>query len=301
MRTPLVLPAGYRARPATLADVPAIGGLLGACEHALLGRAETDLDAVAAPFARPGFDPELDTSMVFDPADVLVARAWVKKRCEVDVHPRHRGRGLGGALLDWVEARARRDGTPQLTQTVPDEDEAAVALLRSRGFEPIVVNWRLEIALPTEPEVPEPPPGITVRPFRAGDGPAAHQLLEDAFQEWGQRRRSYTEWAALTVGRTSFAPDVSPVAFAGDQMIGAVLALDVPGTTEGYIERLAVRHDHRGRGVARLLLRDTFRGFFQRGRLGCTLWTHSRTGALALYERVGMSVGRSTTAYAKIL
>jgi len=30
----------------------------------------------------------------------------VNRRSEVDVHPEHRGRGLGSALLAWAEARA---------------------------------------------------------------------------------------------------------------------------------------------------------------------------------------------------
>ncbi|WP_211240993.1 GNAT family N-acetyltransferase [Hamadaea tsunoensis] len=66
----------------------------------------------------------------------------------------------------------------------------------------------------------------------------------------------------------------------------------------GYIERLAVRRDQRNRGLARLLLRTSFRAFHERGLRSATLWTHSNTGALALYERVGMRVRRSSTVYA---
>lgn len=297
----VAMPAGYRTRPSALTDVPAISALVVSCERDVLGWTETDAAAVAAVFARPGFDPATHTLLVYDETDALVAWAWVKQRCGVEVHPGHRGRGLGSALLSWIEAKAGADDAAQLTQTVAKGDEAAVALLRTRGFDPIVVNWRLEIAWTAEPEVPDPPVGIVVRSFRSGDGPAAHRLLEDAFGEWNQRRRSYEEWAVLTVERASFAPDASPVAFAGDQMVGAVLALEVPGSAEGFVERLAVRRDYRGRGIARLLLQDTFRGFHRNGRRSCALWTHSRTGALTLYERVGMSVARSTTVYAKSL
>ncbi|WP_329570057.1 GNAT family N-acetyltransferase [Kitasatospora sp. NBC_01266] len=298
---PLPLPTGYRSRPATIADVDAIHRLVATCERALYGRAEVDPDGVAADLARPGLDLALDTLLVHDPAGELAGRAWVNRRSEVDVHPDHQGRGLGGSLLAWVEARAREAGGERIVQTVPDGDRRAVALLRSHGYEPHAIAWFLEIALPVEPVVPEPPAGITVRPFRAGDERAAYQLTEDAFDEWQQRRKSYEEWALLTVERDIFAPAVSSVAFAGDQMVGAVLSLDLPDTDEGYIERVAVRRDHRNQGIARVLLRHTFRDVHRQGRRTCTLWTHSQTGALSLYERVGMTVRHSSTVFGKAL
>ena len=298
---PRGLPAGYRSRPATVADVAAIHGLVVACERSLFGRAETDRDRIAAELARPGLDPVLDTQLVFDPDGALAAWAWVDRRSEVDVHPDHRGLGLGGWLLDWAGARARAAGSARIVQTVPDDDLAAVALVRARGYEPLATSWLLEIAMPTEPAVPDPPAGITVRAFNGGDERAAHQLIEDAFDEWQERRRSFDEWVRLTVDRATFAPALSPVAFAGDQMIGAVLSLDDPDLGEGYIERVAVRRDQRNRGIARLLLRWAFRAFFGHGQRVCTLWTHSNTGALSLYERVGMTVRRSSTVYSKPL
>lgn len=294
-------PAGYHSRPASTADIPAILDLVNAGEHALLGHAETDADGIAASLARPGLDPASDTLLAYGPADDLVGWAWVNRRSAVDIHPDHRGLGLGSSLLGWVEARARQSGGDRVVQTVEDADLAAVTLLRARGYETVATNWLLEIAMPTEPQVPEPPAGVTVRAFRPGDGPAAHQLIEDAFDEWQQRRQSYEEWARQTVGRATFAPGLSPVAFAGDEMIGAALALDVPESGDGYIERLAVRRDHRGRGLARLLLQHTFRNVYRQGRRTCTLWTHSDTGALSLYEKVGMTVRRSSTVYRKTL
>lgn len=305
------LPAPYRARPATLADAGAIHRLVAACERDLLGSAETGADTVTARLTLPGLDPAVDTLLVHAPGPgpefgagpELVGRVWVHggRRTEVDVHPAHRGRGLGGILLDWAEARARLAGGVRLAQPAEDLDTAAVALLRSRGYAPFVTQWLLGIAVPDEPAVPDPPAGVTVRPFRPGDEHAAHQLVEDAFGRWQKRRLPYEEWARLTVELAAFAPAMSPVAFAGGEMVGALVALDVPGSAEGYVDRLAVRADHRGRGIAGVLLRETFRAFHRRGRRGCTLWTHSGTGALSLYEHLGMSVRRSSSVYAKVL
>ncbi|MEU9497464.1 GNAT family N-acetyltransferase [Streptomyces sp. NPDC048196] len=295
------LPSGYRSRSASVHDVAAIHTLVMACEREVYGRVRTDAGGIAADLARPGLLPESDTVLVHDRAGRLVARAWVDRRSEIDVHPQHRGQGLGVALLDWAQARARQAGSDGIVQTVPDADLGAVALLRSRGYESLVTSWLLEFAMPDEPAVAEPPTGVTVRPFRAGDGPAAHVLVQDAFDEWQERRQAYEEWAAHTVERCAFAPTLSALAFADDQLVGAALALEVPGTDEGYLEQVAVRRDHRGRGIARLLLRHTFRAFHRTGRRSCTLWTHSDTGALDLYLRVGMTVRHSSTVFRKEL
>ncbi|GAA2804080.1 GNAT family N-acetyltransferase [Kitasatospora sp. CM 4170] len=301
------LPTGYRARPASAEDLGAVHRLVAACEHELYGRPQTDAGGVAADFARPGLVPASDTLLVHDPDGRLAAHAWVNRRSKVDVHPGHRGRGLGAALLDWAEARARQADGGQIVQTVPDGDTAAVALLRSRGYQPMVTEWLLEFGLAegAAPAVPEPPEGITVRPFRPGgtaaerDARAAHRLVQDAFDEWQPRRMDYEEWARHTVERPAFAPAMSVLAFAGDQLVGAAIALDLPDTGEGYLEQVAVRRDHRNRGIARLLLRHAFRTFQQRGRRSGTLWTHSNTGALDLYLRVGMTVRHSSTVHRK--
>ncbi|MER7706694.1 GNAT family N-acetyltransferase [Kitasatospora sp. NPDC097605] len=296
-------PASYQRRAATVGDARAVYALVSACERELLGRPDTEPDRIAADLTLPGLDPAVDTLLVHDAAGCLAGWAWVHggRRSAVDVHPGHRGRGLGGALLDWAEARARQAGGERLSQTVWDSDRAAVELVRSRGYEPFVTQWQLEIEMPAEPVVPGPPPGITVRCFQPGDEQAAYQLTEDAFDEWQKRRKPYEEWARHTVERDTFAPALSSVAFAGDLMVGAVLSLNVPDTGEGYVERVAVRKDHRNRGIARLLLRTSFRAFYRQGRRTCTLWTHSETGALSLYQRVGMTVRRSSAVYGKAL
>ncbi|WP_159477864.1 GNAT family N-acetyltransferase [Streptomyces caniferus] len=292
-----VLPPGYRSRPATADDIGTIHTLVAACERALYGRVQTDAGAVAAVFARPGLVPESDTVLVHDRCGRPAAWAWEDRRSEVDVHPDHRGRGLGAALLDWAGDRGLQAGREGIVQTVPDGDVGAVALLRSRGYAPLVTAWLLEYSMPDEPVVPAPPSGIVVRPLRPGDEPATHVLVMDAFDEWQERRQSYAEWAKHIIDRPTFAPALSPLAFDDGHLVGAALSLDLPERDEGYIEQVAVRHDHRGLGIARLLLRHTFLAFYRAGRRSCTLWTHSDTGALDLYLKVGMTVRHSSTVF----
>src|SRR5439155_3632360 len=183
-----------------------------------------------------------------------------------------------------------------------DANHAAAALLRGHGYEPLATSWLLEIATAAEPVPPDQPPGgVAIRPFRPGDGPAVHRLIGDAFGEWQKRPRPYDEWARLTVERPTFAPAVSPLAFHGDDLVGAVLSLDVPRAGDGYVDEVAVRADHRSRGIARVLLRHAFHAFHEHGRRTCVLWTHSDTEALAFYQRLGMTVRDTSTHYSRAL
>ncbi|MFE9687750.1 GNAT family N-acetyltransferase [Streptomyces sp. NPDC006285] len=296
-----VLPPGYRSQPASVDDVDAIHALVLDCEGAVNGQVQTDAGSIAAVFARPGLIPNLDTVLVRHRSGRLAAWAWVDRRSEVDVHPNHRGRGLGAALLDWVGERALQAGSERVVQTVPDSEAGTVDLVRSRGYAPMVTAWLMEFTMLDEPFVPEAPPGIVVRPLRAGDEPATHLLVQDAFDEWQERRQAYAEWAKNTVDRPTFVPALSPLAFHNGQLVGAALSLDVPESGEGYVEQIAVRRDQRGRGIARHLLRYVFRAFHQAGQRSCTLWTHSGTGALDLYLRVGMTVRYGATVFRKEL
>ena len=57
-----------------------------------------------------------------------------------------------------------------------------------------------------------------------------------------------------------------------------------------YIDRLATNRDHRHLGLAQALLVDSFAAGREHGAVRSELSTDSRTGALTLYEKVGMSV-----------
>lgn len=266
-----------------------------------------EVDEVEATLERPGLDASVDTMLVLAPLvlapdGVVAAWAYVRgRRSQVDVGPEYRGLGLGSALLDWVEARAIESGGEWVAQTVDDDDLAGTTLLRARGYDVLATNWKLTKPVTEEPVLPELPAGITIRPFSAEDAHAAHLVIEDAFDEWQPRRWDYEEWARMTIERTTFAPALSPVAFAGDELVGVALCLALPDSAAGYVEQVAVRKDLRGRGIARALIAHASLGFYRENRPDLVLWTHSGTGALAMYERLGMTVQHSTTVLSRKL
>jgi mycothiol synthase len=60
---------------------------------------------------------------------------------------------------------------------------------------------------------------------------------------------------------------------------------------EAFISQLAVRRGQRHQGLAQALLVDAFARGREHGAKRSALSTDSRTGALTLYQKVGMEVG----------
>ena len=127
----------------------------------------------------------------------------------------------------------------------------------------------------------------------ARQGEVTYRLVEDAFNEWpGRQPSSFDDWAARTVRRPGFEPwQVRLVTDPGGTAVGT--AFVIKAGEFGYVDQLAVRRDQRGRGLARALLVDAFERTRARGAARSELSTDSRTGALGLYEKVGMVVTRT--------
>jgi mycothiol synthase len=302
--TDLILPPGLTARPVTQDDTDAVLALVRACEAHDSGAAELDREDLVADWSRPAMDLATMTMAVFDAGAMVAEAEVVKHRGEVAVHPDHRGRGIGSALLPWVEDLARTQGA-YVRQIVDDRATAAAELLKSNGYDDSFVSWILAIELDGAMVPAQLPEGIVFRAYRPGtDEREVHRLIEDAFSEWEQREpTSFEDWAATTIGRESFQPWHMVLAAdeATDELVGVAFLIDYPDIEEGWIQQLATKATHRHRGIARALLHHAFGIYRERGKVVVELSTDSRTGALGLYEKVGMRVRSSYTNYVKQL
>ncbi|WP_211255605.1 GNAT family N-acetyltransferase [Actinocatenispora sera] len=284
------MPAELVTRPLTAADAAAVTALMADCERVDLGEAVIEEADIVGDWQRPSFDLTADTLAVLD-GDRLVgyAEVYQGRRAEVYVHPDHRGRGIGTALLGWTRRRAREVGSDLIGQTVPERAVDAVNLLRRNGYTPLWTSWVLE--LPAGAVIPAAPlpAGYAIRPYRPGEERAVYRTIEDAFAEWPDRSPTgYEDWAAGVLGRPGFRPAQLLVVVHGDEIVGACHLLDTDG--DAWINQLAVRADQRGRGLARALLAEAFGAARTRGAQRAQLSTDSRTGALDLYRHVGMHV-----------
>jgi GNAT superfamily N-acetyltransferase len=282
-----------------MADSGAVTKLVMACELADDGEVMTDEQDVPSEWSRPSFDPSRDVVLVFE-VERLVAYAEVHgaRGAWGSVHPDHRGRGIGSALVEWTEAHARRQGGAWVGQTVSENEAGTVTLLTSRGYRPRWTSWVLEIDLSTRPAHPRSLEGAIIRPFRPGvDDWAVYRVIEDAFGEWPDRTpTTFEDWSALTVGRSDFDPELVWVAVVDLRIVG--VALGFVAGEGGWVQQLAVERSHRGLGLGKALLQQAFRTFHDRGARKGGLSTNSRTGALGLYEHVGMRVRRTYTQFA---
>jgi GNAT superfamily N-acetyltransferase len=298
----LELPPGLTWRPATAEDAGAVLRLVEVAEEHYDGAVEVDPADIESDFARVGFDLPRDCVLVFD-GDEAVAWSNVHRgRAEADVRPTHHGRGIGTTLLRWSETRVRELGGAKVSQTVTDNNGDAPPLFLANGYRADGTSWILQISFEDPPPEQARPEGISIRPYTETDAQAAYRLIDDAFNEWeGRTSIAFEEWRVYVIDHQAFSPELSRLAFEGEELVGASLAFDYATEEEGWIHQVATKATHRHRGIARALLYETFRAFYERGKANCGLSTDSRTGALSLYERVGMHVRRSYTRYAKPL
>ncbi len=154
------------------------------------------------------------------------------------------------------------------------------------------------LELPRGVRIPERPlpAGYAARTALPSEYAAVHEVIEDAFLEWSDREREpYDDFAAVTVRRPGFEPWHLRVVVDPDGHVVGAACLSVvadehaPGAP-AYLSRLAVRRDQRGRGLAQARMVGAFARAREHGAETSALSTDSRTGALGLYEKVGMRV-----------
>ncbi len=286
------LPDGLSSSPLAREDLRAAFELYAADERATLGTTVIEIEDVESDWTRESFDLSTDSIGVFE-GERLVGAAEVFKARRADgaVATDRYGRGIGSWLVAWTEQCARKGGGTLVGQT-KFAGSPAERLLRARGYREGWTSWVLQVP-EGAPILPQPlPHGFSLRDVRLGeDDRAAYELIENAFNEWPDREPSaFADWAPRVIGRSGFEPWQLRLAVdpSGEPVGVAFTIIDASGCA--YVDQLAVRADHRGRGLARSLLADAFARARERGAQRSELSTDSRTGALGVYQRIGMVV-----------
>jgi mycothiol synthase len=292
------LPDGLTTRPLVLADAAAVTAVMAAQDLVDVGEVFIEEADVVADWQRPSFDVSTSTVGVFD-GDTLVAYAEVSScdRGDAAVHPDYRGRSIGTALARWMRDRARANGAAVIGMPTPAGSPGA-RLMPDLGYQVRWTSWVL--GLPRDGMItPEPvPAGYSVREAGPTEYRDVHEVIQDAFLEWStEERESYEDFSAGVYERPGFEPwHVRAATAPGGAVVGAVWL-----TMDGdycFVGKLAVRRDYRGRGLGRALLADAFARGREHGATICQLATDSRTGALGVYEKVGMVVTSTWLNYA---
>ncbi|HEY2878710.1 GNAT family N-acetyltransferase [Nocardioides sp.] len=290
----LNLPEGLTSRVLTQNDAQAVYDVAAAQEQSDIGKTEIELADIISDWGRPSWDIATHTIGVFDGARMVgYGEITGHDRGDAAVHPDFRRRGIGTAIAGWMQQTVRDLGGTGYGSPVP-EGSPGDRLLEKLGYRVRWHSWVLDLPEGKKIQDRQLPEGYAIRAAEPEEYPKFHDVIEDAFLEWSERdRQSYADFEASVIGRPGFEPwCLRVVTDAGGEIVGTAWVIMSPDPVmEAYVQALAVRKDQRHRGLAQALLVDAFARGREHGALRSSLSTDSRTGALGLYQKVGMEVG----------
>ncbi len=306
------------------ADYPAMVKLIKVCNKVDRRDDATDLASVERTYRHlVNCDPDRD--MIFaelEGAVIAYGRGWWEDEWSgtrtyglfVNLHPDWRGRGIGRAVLRWIEARmhdvaaGHPAGITKTFQSGADEGQAHwLRILEAEGYFP--VRWgHLMVRSLAEPIPPCPlPDGLEARPVQEAEIPVIWRAAEEAFRDhWGHGEWK-DEYLAEWRESPTFQPHLWQVAWDGGEVAGMVLnRFDEAENVEhdrkrGYTEGICVRRPWRRRGLARGLITRSLVLWRDMGMTEAAhgVDTQNATGALQLYESLGYKAVKTFVTYRK--
>jgi len=232
--------------------------------------------------------------------------------------PAWRRKGIGRALLDWMESRLQDiagahpcEPEKYFQASVSQFQENTAILLERAGYQP--VRYFFEMVRPNLENIPDIPlpDGLETRPVTADQYRALWESTRDASEEeWGvpePTEADYQKWLEDPL----FQPDLWQIAWDQDtgQPVGHVLTYINHEENRqftrkrGYTEGVGVCREWRRRGVARALISRSLQAQKAAGMLESALVadSDSASGVTRLYESCGFQVVKCDTIYRKPL
>jgi ribosomal protein S18 acetylase RimI-like enzyme len=266
-----------------------------------VGYPDFTLEDLHADWATPGLDLERDARVVERAGGEIVASSLLLgDDALIHVHPDACGLGLGTALREHAEERARERGTAVLRQFIPTGNEAAAPLLLDAGYWPVQHYLRMRIALE---DLPRGADSAAVRAFdRDQDEIAVHALVQEGLSEVeGFIAEPLEVWRRQRIEKKRWDPALWLVLEDGEGIAGAALG-ERWDDGLGYVAQLAVAPRARGLGHGRTLLLSLFEAFRADGLRRAELSVHGdNRGAARLYESVGMTASWEAQRWEKAL
>jgi mycothiol synthase len=215
----------------------------------------------------------------------------------VDVRAEPAHPEAGEALFDFAEEHARELAAPggRIKTWTPEKATEWRTFIGSRGYVLHHHSLRMVAGLKEEPPEPDWPAGVLVRTFGGQDDErAVYEVQQETFSDQHDFvRESFEDWRHWSL-RDPFDPELWFLAEAGGELVGVSLCRgEWSGDAEvGWVSVLGVRRPWRRKGLGSALLLHSFRELRARGkqRVGLGVAADNPTGAVRLYERVGMTV-----------
>jgi len=279
------------------------------CEEAVIGRLDSSSDNIVSKLSVSSMDR--DNSCFFLDGDDVVGMLLIEK------DPYEMVTGVDAYTLPWpgtreVRIEALRRGLEVARRHRQESgssewkarsggylaDEAYASVMTELGMTPVRRFYRMQIesASPLIPdEAPALPPGVEMVPGAADDETRriVYRIDRDAFSDhYGWADYPYDDWWEHMSASPSFNPDDWwLVTVEGEPAAICLLGEGRAQYNEGYVMVLGVLKAFRGRGLAQLALQRAFVHYRDLGRRATLLGVDATntTGAVALYEKVGMA------------
>jgi mycothiol synthase len=285
---PETVPRGHVLRHPTPADAEGVLAVLLARDVADIGHPDFTLEDLRTDWATPGVDLDRDAWVIEETGGPIVASALLLgDDALIYVHPDACGLGLGTALREAAEERARERGTAVLRQPLPVGNESGTAHLLEAGYWPAQHYLRMRIDLA---DAARGQGGEALRAFeRDHDELEVHELVQTAMSEVeGYIAEPLEVWRRQRIEKQGWDPSLWLLLHDEEGLAGAGLGERWEGDV-GYVAILAVAARARGRGYGRALLIGLFDAFRAAGLRAAELSVHgANRGAAQLYESVGM-------------
>ncbi|MDP9300955.1 MAG: GNAT family N-acetyltransferase [Actinomycetota bacterium] len=199
----------------------------------------------------------------------------------------------GGALpfvVDWLVARARERGARSLRHLVYRNDDAHRTVALERGFRRVRSSWTMHRQIGPDGPIEGPPDGIRFTTLAEHpDELGLYRADQEAFAEhFGFSPESFEVWRQRRFDADDDDRSRWLLALEGAETVAFLR--QVTGGEVAQVAALGTRKAWRGRGIGSALLRRAFAEMADAGHREVTLWVdaENETGAVGLYERVGM-------------
>ena len=289
-------------REPTVDEAPAIRELIEAHSQAAFGETDLNEDEIRTWFTRPKLSirvAERDGRL----AGYLDVYADEGGRFPADVRTVDAEAAV--LLVAEAEAIARDQRAEAVRAFVQGDDPVMRDVLEADGWEAIRHSFQMRIDLGDELPEPAWPDGLVPRNLRPGEEERVYEANQEAFADhWDFHREPFDEWRSFAIDH-KFDPSFWWLVEDDGEVAGFSLnSWHFSGDPHyGWIGSLGVRRPWRRRGLATALLLHSFRDFRDRGatRVGLGVDGENTTGAVRLYESVGMHVARRNDMYERML